>query len=329
MKTFLSVILSAFCALLSAQSTYFPEEMVVTATTLNLRETPDVNGKKVTGLPQGTVVKFIQVWENGMWVSADSTDENAPWGPWLKVSYKDKTGWAFGTYLTGTTTLMYEDEYVFGEAYTSIPPMMFYGIYQRDSFADEIRRVQVRYVKESNDMFGENIFTLKTNQPTKSKFIIASTTPLQEGYCGALGIFDLQSSYYGDMLTPGSMQSIYPGNDMNDTIIKPSYGLAATGCARLENGTVLVNDYKLTLIDYMQESLPTQNLTQWFATAAPEISPNVRLLWYGDLDHDNKPDAIFQDCPYEIGCRASLFLSSKAKSGEYLRKVAEHFWPGE
>ena len=117
---------------------------MVTATTLNLRETPDINGKKVTGLPQGTVVKFVQAWENGMWVSADSTDENAPWGPWLKVSYKDKTGWAFGTYLTGTTSLMYEDEFVFGEVYTNIPPMMFYGIYQRDSFADEIRRVQIR-----------------------------------------------------------------------------------------------------------------------------------------------------------------------------------------
>ena len=38
---------------------------------------------------------------------------------------------------------------------------------------------------------------------------------------------------------------------------------------------------------------------------------------------DGKPDALLDDCPYEMGCRDALFLSSKAKPGEYLRKVCE------
>jgi hypothetical protein len=54
----------------------------------------------------------------------------------------------------------------------------------------------------------------------------------------------------------------------------------------------------------------------------------LELLWFGDIDRDDKPDIILQDCPYAGGCRASLYLSSRAKPDELLHKVCEHFWPG-
>jgi hypothetical protein len=92
---------------------------------------------------------------------------------------------------------------------------------------------------------------------------------------------------------------------------------------------VRITDYKLTLLDYANEPILTQDLTDWVRTEIPEVNPTVDLLWFGDLDRDNKPDAIIQDCPYEVGCRASLFLSSKARSGEYLRKTCEFYWPGD
>lgn len=202
-------------------------------------------------------------------------------------------------------------------------------MYARDSFADEIRKVSVRQVEELNEMFGAKVSVLKTNQTDASKFLIASVLPLQVGYCGSLGVFSLNDFFGTRSLGPGGQFAIYPGNDLNDTIIKASYGLAATGCAAFEGSYVQVRDYKLTLLDFATEPASQQDLTTWVKTENEELSPTVDVLWFGDLDHDNKPDMILQDCPYEVGCRASLFLSSKARKGEYLRKVSEHFWPGD
>jgi hypothetical protein len=101
-----------------------------------------------------------------------------------------------------------------------------------------------------------------------------------------------------------------------------------TGCASMdENMNVTVPDYRLTLIDYATQPKPsTWDMTSWVKPSAPETPVNVSVTWYGDIDRDNKPDVMIQDCPYEMGCRTSLFLSSKRRKGEYLRKVAEHFW---
>ena len=210
-----------------------------------------------------------------------------------------------------------------------MPPVFWYGVYARDSFADEIRKVSVRQVEEQNEIFDAKVRVLKTNQNDKSKFLLASVIPIQTGYCGSLGVFDLNDFFGSRSMGPGGQFSLYPGNDLNDTIVKASYSLAATGCATLEGNFVQVRDYKMTLLDYSTEPPMKQDLTNWVKPENMDISPSVVVLWFGDLDHDNKPDMILQDCPYEVGCRASLFLSSKAHKGEFLRKVSEHFWPGD
>lgn len=323
-------ILSAFFALpIGAQNSaaFFPEEMVVTANALNLREYPDANSRKLASLPQGTLLQFVEAWNNGQYTSADTTDENAPYGRWLKVRSKNLTGWVFDLYVSSTIELFYENSPQYdGRA---ISPLYWYGVYARDSFSDELRKVQVRHVEEQHEFYGGTIKLLKTNQKDPSKFLVASHAPLSTGYCGPLGIFDPNQMFFSKSLGPGSQLPIYPGNDMTDTLVKPTYGLAATGCARFEDNFVRISDYELTLLDYATEPIQTQNLTVWVRPEIPEVNPTVDLLWFGDLDRDNKPDAIIQDCPYEVGCRASLFLSSKAKPGEYLRKACEFYWPGE
>ena len=306
---------------------FFPEELVVTANTLNLRELPDKNAKKVTGINQGAIVQFVEAWNNGEYLQADTTDPDSPFAPWLKVRYDGKTGWVFGAYVTAATGLYYENDFSFD--FSSLPPVYWYGVYARDSFADEIRKVNVRQVQETNDFYGANVTVLKTDQAESSKFLIATVTPLKVGYCGSLGVFDLKDFYGSNNLGPGGQFSLYPGNDMNDTIVKAAYGLAATGCATLDGSYVQVNNYKLTLLDYASEPAIHYDLTAWVKPENEAISPMVQVLWYGDIDSDNKPDIILQDCPYEVGCRASLFLSSKAKKGALLHKVSEHFWPGE
>ena len=307
-----------------AQEPFFQEEYIVTASSLNLRDKPSKEGNKVSLLTLGNIVQFVEVWNKGEYVQADSTDENSPYGQWMKVKHKDKMGWVFSAYVEGSIGLYYEDELRFSDA--SLPPFQWYGVYARDSFSDELRRIQVKLVKEANEFYGGEFKVLKTDQTEKSKFIIGTVNPLLTGYCGQLGSFDINTLMYSASLNPGAQLSIYPGNDLNDTIYKASYGLVATGCATLKDNYVTVADYRLTLIDFSTDPAGSQDLTNWVKA---EFNPAVSLLWFGDLDNDSKPDAIIQDCPYEMGCRASLFLSSKAKKGTYLHKICEHFWPGD
>ena len=333
MKSLFTLIFSFLLAFpLSAQSQFFPEEMVVTANSLNLRETPDINGKKITSLPRGTVVQFVEAHNKGQWVQADTTDPNSPYGPWLKVRAQGNAGWVFGAHVCGTLVLHHEGDVFWNE--NPLPPLNWYGVFQRDSFADELRKIEVRVVAEKSELYGDDVKVLKTNQKDQSKFIIGSLQPMKTGYAGPLGVFDVRDMYLSGELAPGATLSIHPGGDMNsnDTMIKPNYIFAVTGCARLDNSEYLnvkVSDYKLTLLDYAAQPPRQQDLTPWVQPESEEFNPLVRLSWYGDLDMDGKPDALLDDCPYEMGCRDALFLSSKARPGEYLRKVCEHFWPGD
>ncbi|MBK7938408.1 MAG: SH3 domain-containing protein [Lewinellaceae bacterium] len=311
---------------------FFPEELVVTANTLNLREAPDKNSNKVASLQKGSVVQYLEAWNNGQWVQSDTTDPDSPYAPWIKVNYQGKTGYVFGAYVTGTTGLYHEGDFFFNP--DPLPSLNWYGLYRRDSFADELRPIIVRLEEETNEFYGEKIRVLKTNQKEESKFIIGSLKPMKTGYAGPLGQFEVRDMFLSGDLAPGNTVSIHPGGDMNtiDTTMKPSYILTATGCARMENNEYLyvrVTDYQLTLLDYSTQPPYRQDLTPWVKTESEEMNPSVRITWYGDLDMDGKPDAILNDCPYEMGCRDALFLSSKARPGEALRKVCEHFWPGD
>ncbi len=315
----LAGLFSLFQLAAQTNNAFYSEEMVVTASALNLRDAPNTNGKKLITMPRGSVVQFVEAHNNGEGEEVDSL-----WGSWYKVRYQSKTGYVFSPFVTSAVGLYYEGDFM-----DNLPPLQWYGVFARDSFSDELRRVNVKLVDEENEMYGGRVKVLRTNQKEPSKFLIGTLSPMKTGYCGPLGVFDLNLLYFSKSLQPGSQLSIYPGNEETDTLIKPTYGLIATGCASLQNAFVQVKDYALILIDYAQDPVVTQDMTPWVKTELPETNPSVDLLWFGDLDHDNKPDAIIQDCPYEMGCRASLFLSSKAKPGEYLRKVCEHFWPGD
>lgn len=307
----------AFC-----QNDYFyPDELIVTATTLNLRESPSIGSAKMAGLKKGEFLQFIESVNDNEYVEVDST-----WGVWLKVRAQGKTGYVFSPYVSGSYILQYEGQFT-----DDLPAVNWYGVYKRDSFTDEIRPIRVRLVEEMNEYFGEKIKVLKTNQREVSKFIIGSVAPLKIGYAGPLGVFSVHDFFMSSDLAPGSVINIQPGNEKNDTTFKDSYTLVSTGCAQMDaNMVVSVNDYRLTLVDYSSGTPPhTQDLTPWVKSMIPGMSPTVQLIWYGDIDGDNKPDAIINDFPNEVGGRSSLFLSSKRRKGEYLRKVCETYFGGD
>ena len=62
---------------------------------LNLRDKPDTAGNKIVTIPSGESVSLIE--ETGSDVTIGSST-----GKWSKVTWKDKTGWAFGGFLSKT-----------------------------------------------------------------------------------------------------------------------------------------------------------------------------------------------------------------------------------
>jgi Bacterial SH3 domain len=283
---------------------------------LNLRERPDANSKALDLLPQGTLLKFIEANNGGEYAYVNDTT----YGQWLKVrTPTNKVGYVFGNYVSGAYELLYDGQWL-----DELPQLQWYGIYQRDSFADETRRVRLSLEKTENEVYG-SYKTVKTNQKDKAKFIVGSVKPLATGFCGSLGMYDPGTQYVRNDLSPGALLSVYPGIEMGDTSYVKSWFLAATGCGELTDTAIVVNNYRLFGMDDYPQSTMRQELTEWFKMAPGNI-PSVSIMWYGDLDGDRKPDLIIEDCP-ELGCRNSLFLTSKARPGELFRKVCEYYQP--
>lgn len=306
---------------MTAQTGYFPEKMIVTASVLKLRSAADVSKSNVIEtLPRGTVLEVKGLHNKGEVVEV--ADKYAPW--YQVVSPSGKMGYAFGAFLTGTYSLHFEDEMMDGE----LPPVLWYGVYRRDSFSDEVRKIEVSVKREYSEMYGEDVALLKTNQKDTSKFIIGSVEMMKEGYAGPLGITDSPGWFFEGGLMPGSMLPISSGQVPGDTLYGDTYFLAATGCATLKDNYMQISNFKMEVFEMLPDASRNQDMTEWFV-CEPGLNPSVQLLWYGDIDQDRLPDAVIHDCPLEMGCRTSLFLSSKAKKGALLQKVCEHFWDGD
>lgn len=306
---------------LNAQTDYFPEQMMVKVAALKLRSEPTIDKSNVLAtLSKGDIVDVLGTHNRGEVVGVGGL-----YAPWYKVKNKaGVTGYAFGAYLSGMYNLHYEDELV----ESGLAPLNYYGVYRRDSFSDELRKIEVRTEKTYSEMYEAEVQLLKTNQKDTSKFIIGTVEKLREGYVGPLGIMDSPGWFFEGGLTPGVMIPISAGQAPDDTTFTETVFLAATGCAELKDSYISISGFKLQVIEILPENNRTQDLSAWF-TCEAGLNPTVQLLWYGDIDRDRLPDAVIHDCPYEMGCRTSLFLSSKARPGELMRKVCEHFWEGD
>ncbi len=303
----------------SAQSTFFPDELLVSASALNLRDQPDKSGKVLEKLPRGAALRFIETVNEGQYVEVYSM-----YGIWLKVQSQTQTGFVFSPHVMGAYNLYLEGDY----SMESLPPLQWYGLYMRDSFSDEIRPIQVRLEQVYHELFGAELNVLRTNQPEPAKFIIGSIYPLRPGFAGSLGLYDPGTIYRNADLAPGAMLPIYPGQEPDDTSATVTWYLAATGCAKFgESDFVNISDYQLFAMEMQYDGAATkQDLSHWVQTEAG-LNPSVSLLWYGDLDGDRKPDMVLQDAPEEMGARISLFLSSKALPGAFLHKVCQYLLP--
>ncbi|MCC6413607.1 MAG: SH3 domain-containing protein [Saprospiraceae bacterium] len=328
MKTTISVLFLLFTFLTAGaqDAPFVPEELIVTANSLNLREEPNINSKKLASIPRGAKMQFLEAHDNGAFVQTDTLDAESPWAPWYKVRYQKQTGYVFGAHVSGRFNLYMEGDYM-----ESMPVgLHWYGVYMRDSFADETRKIEVKVVDEYNEMYGAVSKFLRTNQPDVAKFLIATAEPLKTGFSGPTGVFDVNEYSGSKTMFPGATVVLHRGYDAKntaDTLTTPAYVVSALGCVDLRDNVTLFENYRLLLFDYTDANTPVQqDITPWFKTAFIELYPTISLFWQGDLDQDGKPDAVFEDCPQEGGCRISLLLSSEAKGKDRLKKVCESYF---
>lgn len=136
-------------------------------------------------------------------------------------------------------------------------------------------------------------------------------------------------------LTAGSLNSVrlnssplflYPGQSLGlgislDGKKAQSGSIVAQGeCNRIEDDTPVFTNYRLLLRVRGDQGVHVQEIVAvkpfWTGT-----SPNI--LWVGDLDRDGRVDILINIPEHESNSHYVLFMSSAAKEGELVGKVAE------
>jgi hypothetical protein len=299
---------------------FVPEKVVVKASQINLRSSPQLSSSTIIGqLPSGTILDVLELPNKGALVEL-----NGRWSPWYKLRTEDgRVGYALGDFLSPALTIQFEEALLDG----NLPPLNWYGIYQKGKSSDEIRRIQVRKEPVYSEAMDETMYVLRTNQPDTAKYIIGTIETMQEGYAGPLGVMEAAGWNSTAEMSPGVQVPLETGREPALGSAPVSYILAATGCADWEENAMTIRNYRLRLVEVHAEDQRVQDLSPWFECEHGH-PPTIQLLWYGDLDCDQIPDLLIHDCPFEIGCRTSLFLSSRARQNELVRKVGEFFWQG-
>jgi len=138
---------------------------------------------------------------------------------------------------------------------------------------------------------------------------------------GPVAIAD--SQVFGGFVYPGQVQYLA----LPEPNSRPSLRLTALGVAREreEFPDVAVYDYSLRLYAGSGASTVTQNIVR-----IPELDGDGRphLVWAGDLDRDGRIDLVFNLTDHYNVSHMALFLSSAAKEGEFVGKVAEWITTG-
>ena len=148
------------------------------------------------------------------------------------------------------------------------------------------------------------------DKPGKPLFLVRGI----EGLCER----EILTEFYGKKF-------LLPGQEMRLWVGKNSISLVAFGCFQKNEPPVGpgLHDYS---IDYQ---IPFQRRYQYHllaeyqgkALAAEEELPN--LIWAGDLDNDGRVDMFWDLSGRYYEHIYALFLSSQAKEGEAVAKVAE------
>ena len=83
---------------------------------------------------------------------------------------------------------------------------------------------------------------------------------------------------------------------------------------------LLLNDYTFNMFQHSGRDIITQTL----ATIPGNTDGHPEFVWAGDIDRDGKVDVLLNITNHYVVTHLVLYLSSAAKEGELVGKVAEH-----
>jgi hypothetical protein len=311
MRYLLRLLLISTPALSFSQS--LQDEYMIISSSLNLRENPDINSKSLTQISNGELVQTVDNQE-----TTRSDRVNDLQGIWIKVRYRQFTGYAFSAYLGARYMLYFEHEHIH-----YLPKVKYwYGVYYDTLKRQEvIREIKTRLKETYDPDFQTKEAILLTDQKKQSSFLIATNEKLSEQSMGVFFSRKPQKGYAPPML-PGTEEWLFHRLNSN-TVASETYHLFATGAYSMTEHGLRLDDYEI----YVADNTPPdsrftliQNISRYL------VGESHELFYCGDIDGDDKPDIIMTSCSNSF-CSYTLFLSSLAKPGELLHPVSSYtFW---
>lgn len=311
-----------FSLAITLPSQSFPGQLFVASTALKLRQEPSRDSKVLATMANGEAVQVEKTnpnENNRYYYQIDSLN-----GYWIKVRYKDKSGYAFSAYLASRYNLYYEFNPV-----QYLPKLNnWYGMYKKPNGEEEIRAIKVETRTVSDPETGHSHKVLYTDQKDTSLFIIGTNEVIRSGYAGVFSRNFAHNSGIELRIKPGVECSLYTRVKGN-SIQGECYHLFGTGTYEISEYGMQLANFKI----WVAKNNPPdpkyniiQDLSPCFSLMKTEGLVNVE--WVGDLDRDGKPDAILQCCSTQQ-CTNILFLSSEAGTNELLAPVSSYSWYDE
>ena len=206
-------------------------------------------------------------------------------------------------------SLLYEGESCCQTRFDS--SLNWYGIYET-AIGDSLIQVQMFHdtVTGYDGHLWNKIYT-DQSRVRQAKYLLGSKFALREKLLNA----GTNSFPHRGFLFPGQRANVY-------SILRPGISgdcvtLIATGnvksigyCPELENYRIMISNTQTYEI--------IQDLTSEFNFNSE--CGMIELVWFGDIDADQKPDMIFSESNNSGGLE-TLFLTSVAEKGTYIKKV--------
>jgi len=301
---------------------------------VDLKTEPDLAGTSLLRLPFWTEVQTS-------WVRNRSEEDlldtiNGITGIWRLAKYSDTIGYLFDGFAVEVDSNVnrFKDYRIMLEGGACAlpnydPSLYWYGVYRNGSI-DSLIRVEIEIDKRLNDELASFYITTNRSGDQYSLFLIGSSTPLTE----QVSNHKVQIDKNFPFLYPGQIKEIGYRDGTKTSFRESNFDLYVTanvtgitpyGVAVMENyGLWLTNKHTLNLYSNEVGNIMNQDISNSFDKFGYELLP--RLFWYGDQDNDLKPDLIFLTWYGTSGGRYTLFLSSNANEGEFLKMADSWRW---
>ena len=328
----LLICLLTFIPLVST-SQVIDNKIIINASKVNLRLFPNDSSKIICQIIGGEEVTMVN--SVGIQEKYHYQEINNYLGYWIEVKYKDKLGYVFSKYVIEDFAIFEE-----GQPLERIPmTKYFYGVYKTD-LGDYLRPVSVTLKDELRLHFDDGD-TIKIqairviDRKDTSVMLICTNKLMNEGIIGDFTNFINKKTSDEHLefihLKAGDLQEIFckfsrQGNKVYGRGIV--YNLQAEGCFQMQRDNfVRGNSYRL-FVTYNPNKDHVESIKQDITQFIPNIETfySVQIVYFGDLDNDNRPDVILQTCQ-ESGCADYILLSSSAHEGELLRLSSIRFHP--